>query len=303
MLRGYLVFLLVQLHWLALGLADTTPTVTIPFVADAPDYFKGYGGKIVGATDETTTYAINCLPDSDSCHRFTPDLTVVYAPSTYGLTAQGFRFDLTSDCTLVGSPTPTQATCVKTTHSHGPDLVQVATVAVPDAEESTLGIYPAPLPVTDTGNFAGPTDATTTTAAPTSQVPESATATTAGWISVMTDPPVSINSIESGERFAATGTLVLASPDGLTAYHNRTGIARVGPSGNGTNGTVTVTVTTTALPSDLKCQCECDCKSASSQSPTQSACTSATKNYATKWGPPVALMWMAMPIAAFLAGL
>lgn len=64
MLRGYLFVFLVQLRWFTLGLADATPTVvcfrtpsvcsyltiqTIPFVADAPDYFKGYGGKIVGA--------------------------------------------------------------------------------------------------------------------------------------------------------------------------------------------------------------------------------------------------------------
>ncbi|KAK9851709.1 hypothetical protein MYU51_009145 [Penicillium brevicompactum] len=297
MLRGYLFVFLVQLRWFSLGLADATPTVTIPFVADAPDYFKGYGGKIVGATNDMTTYAINCLPDSESCHAFTPDLTVVYGPSTYGLTAQGMRFDLTSDCTLIGSPTPTQATCIKTTHAHAPDLVRIATVAVPDAKESTLGIYPAPLPVTDTGSFAGPVSVASTDATPTAQVADSDTSTTADGNSATTDPPASIYSVESG-GYTVAGTLVPAS-SALTRHHNGTGNA----TGIAANGTVTVTRTVTALPSDVRCQCECDSKSTISQSPPQSACTSATKNYATKWGPPVALIWKAMPIAVFLARL
>lgn len=75
MLRGYLFVFLVQLRWFALGLANATPTVvcfrtpfvcsyltiqTIPFVADAPDYFKGYGGKIVDAVG----FLVHTMTDS-----------------------------------------------------------------------------------------------------------------------------------------------------------------------------------------------------------------------------------------------
>jgi hypothetical protein len=75
--------------------------------------------------------------------------------------ARGGRFDLSSGCTLTGSPTPTGATCIEVKHSHKGDTFLTTTVLVPgDGPDSTLGIYPAPLPVTDTGDVTASASAT-----------------------------------------------------------------------------------------------------------------------------------------------
>lgn len=66
MLFRYLLALVIQLFWVALGVANKDATIvylpqrhqdiqktniiqTIPWVTDAPDYFHGYGGKAIGA--------------------------------------------------------------------------------------------------------------------------------------------------------------------------------------------------------------------------------------------------------------
>ncbi|KGO63860.1 hypothetical protein PITC_054860 [Penicillium italicum] len=137
---------------------------TIPWVTDAPDYFQGYGGKAIGAKDATTTYGINCLSDQTACHRFTPDLTVIYGPSTYDMIANGYKFDFTSGCTLMGSPTPTGASCTETKSLHETSTITSATVLVPaTGDDSTLGIFPATLIVTDTGDFSASTATETET--------------------------------------------------------------------------------------------------------------------------------------------
>ncbi|KAJ5817882.1 hypothetical protein N7447_007890 [Penicillium robsamsonii] len=250
---------------------------TIPWVTDAPDYFQGYGGKAIGAKDATTTYGINCLSDKPACHRFSLDLTVIYGPNTYDMVANGYKFDFTSGCTLMGSPTPTGASCTQTQSSHGNNAINSATVLVPTTgADSTLGIFPATLIVTDTGDFPAPTSMTETKASSNSDVSTS-------------------DAIFTVSATATTDVSSVSSADGsVTAigFLNATAMTPGGPTyfGNGTSpaGKNISTVTVTALATAVPCHCECDCR----QNQTARATVTvplAMKNHAVKTAAPVAL--------------
>ncbi|KAJ5969284.1 hypothetical protein N7501_005532 [Penicillium viridicatum] len=273
MLFRYLLALIIQLSWVALGFAHEDATITIPWVTDAPDYFHGYGGKAIGANDATTTYGINCLSDQTDCHRFTPDLTVIYGPSTYDMVANGYKFDFTSGCTLMGSPTATGASCTETKSLHETSTVTSATVLVPaTGDDSTLGIFPATLIVTDTGDFPAPSPATETKASD--------------------DPHVSTSDASLIAPATATATNT-ALGSASVGFLNSTAMITGVPTyfGNGTspadkNGT---TVTVTVLASSIPCHCQCDC----GQNQTAIATVTvpmAIQNYGVKKVAPVALM-------------
>ncbi|CAI7652744.1 unnamed protein product [Penicillium glandicola] len=276
MLLKYLLALVIQLCWVALAFAQDA-TITIPWVTDAPDYFQGYGGKVIGAKDATTTYGINCLSDRPTCHRFTPDLTVIYGPSTYDMIANGYKFDFTSGCTLMGSPTPTIASCTETKFSHESSAISSATVHVPaTGADSTLGIFPATLIVTDTGDFPAPS-AVAQTHVPTTDASLTAPASTTA------DPVTSASS---------TGSLVLSTMGPSIGFLNATAMTTGIPTyfSNGTspahmNGTVTVTV----LASSIPCRCECDCRQNQTVRATVTVPLTAT-NHGVKIATPVALM-------------
>ncbi|KXG47544.1 uncharacterized protein PGRI_014140 [Penicillium griseofulvum] len=246
---------------------------TIPWVTDAPDYFQGYGAKAIGAKDATTTYGINCLSDRTACHRFTPDLTVIYGPSTYDMVANGYKFDFTSGCTLMGSPAPTRASCTETKSSHENSAIDSATVLVPaTGADSTLGVFPATLIVTDTGDFPAPT-ATETTASANSDVSTGD--------AILTTAPLT-----------PTGNQVLPTPPPSSGLLNSTAITTGVPTyfGNGTSPANNhgATVTVTVLASSIPCHCECDCR----QNQTARATVTVpleTKNDAVKTAAPVAL--------------
>ena len=214
------------------------------------------------------------------------------------MTAKGARFDLSSGCTLIGSPSPTGATCIETKHSHKDDSFLTTTVVVPaTGTDSTLGIYPATLPVTDTGSLPVPSDATGT------QAPVIPASTTRDGRPTVIATPISVSSNDR-EVFTATGSLVLATSAASAGYLNATvTAASVGaPATNGTlhvaaNGTVTVTMT--VLASDIACHCACDCRSASSQAPLPTG-PPVVKNHAAKTAAPVALMGGLLVGAMFL---
>ncbi|KOS41240.1 hypothetical protein ACN38_g7874 [Penicillium nordicum] len=236
MLFRYLLALVIQLCWVALGFAHADATITIPWVTDAPDYFYGYGGKAIGAKDATTTYGINCLSDQTACHRFTPDLTVIYGPSTYNMIANGYKFDFTSGCTLMGSPTPTGASCTETKSLHETSTVTSATLLVPaTGDDSTLGIFPATLIVTDTGDFPAPATATETEASGDSHVSINETSSNAPATATATITGLGSASVGSPNSTAMTTGV-------LTYFGNGTSPA----DKNGT--TVTVTVFASSIP-------------------------------------------------------
>ncbi|KAJ5479303.1 hypothetical protein N7530_004812 [Penicillium desertorum] len=254
-----------------LGISVKQEWATIPWVTNAPDYFQGYGGKAIGAKDATTTYGINCLSDQTACHRFTPDLTVIYGPSTYDMIANGYKFDFTSGCTLMGSPTPTGASCTETKSAHLMSAITSATVLVPaTGGASTLGIYPATLIVTDTGDFPAPATAIETKASAESGVSISDPSLTAP--ATATTDPVSLGSVGFLNSTAMT-------TDGPTYSGNRT-------SPGHKNGT---TVTVTVLASSIPCHCECDC--GQNQTPRATVTVPmAMKNHGVRTAAPVALM-------------
>jgi hypothetical protein len=205
----------------------------------------------------------------------------------YDLIAQGQRFDLSSGCTLIGSPTATGATCIEITHSHAADFFVSKTVIVPTTgADSSLGIYPAPLPVTDTGNLSVPS-----TAIKSNPPVDTALRTGHESVAIASDPSPASNDPEIN---TATGSLVLATSGASASYLNATITAvSVGvPAANetlpvGTTGTMTVTMT--VLASNIACHCACDSRSALSQSPMPSTSLVA-KNYATKPTMPVAMV-------------
>ncbi|KAJ5356387.1 hypothetical protein N7517_010996 [Penicillium concentricum] len=263
----YLFALVIQLCWIALGLAHEDATIvclpptknhyateesnksqTIPWVTDAPDYFQGYGGKAIGAKDATTTYGINCLSDKPDCHRFNPDLTVIYGPNTYDMVASGYKFDFTSGCTLMGSPTPTGASCTETKSSHQSNVVNSATVLVPaTGADSTLGIFPATLIVTDTGDFP-PTSTTEAKSSSTSDV-----SPTDGSLTAPATATADVNSASSVD-----GTVTATGPPFV--FLNATAMTTGAPTyfGNGTSpggkniSTVTSARATVTVPLAMK---------------------------------------------------
>ncbi|OQE07255.1 hypothetical protein PENVUL_c014G07580 [Penicillium vulpinum] len=287
MLLRYLLALVIQLCWVTLGFAHEDATITIPWVTDAPDYFQGYGGRAIGMKDATTTYGINCLSGLTTCHRFSPDLTVIYGPNTYEMIASGYKFDYTSGCTLIGSPAPTGASCTETKFIHQSSVISSATVLVPaTGADSTLGIFPAPLIVTDTGNFPAPSTSTENKASDNSHVSTSdASLTVPATMTVDSAHPAS----STGGSATATGSLVVPTEGAfLNSKTMTTGVPTY--FGNGTspahnNGTVTVTV----LASTIPCHCECDCR----QNETATATITvpmAMKSYGVKTAAPMALM-------------
>ncbi|CAG8904107.1 unnamed protein product [Penicillium egyptiacum] len=271
MLFRYLLALVIQLCWVDLGLAQDA-TITIPWVTDAPDYFHGYGGKVIGAKDATTTYGINCLSDQRACHRFTPDLTVIYGPSTYDMIANGYKFDFTSGCTLMGSPTPTGASCTETKSLHEASTTTSATVLVPaTGDDSTLGIFPATLIVTDTGDFPAPSTATEDRPLTDSHVSTTDSSLTAP--ATATTDPISVASV----GFLNSTAMITGGP---TYFGN-------GTSQGSKNGT---TVTVTVLASSIPCHCECDCGQHQTAKATVTV-PMAMKNHGVNTAAPVALIY------------
>lgn len=180
-------------------------------------------------------------------------------------------------------------------------MIVTNTVTASVASDSSLGIYPAPLPVTNTGTFSGPLAVNTAQVPTTTQSLIGIAPTTGGRISIATESPTFGIWTEIG-LFTATGTWVRPSSGTLTGRLNQTGPVVAAPSRADTNGTVTVTVTTTVLPTDVECQCLCDCKNASSAGPTSTE--SATgKNNAAKAGTSVTLMLELLFVAGFWGGL
>ena len=183
--------------------------------------------------------------------------------------ANGYRFDFTSGCTLMGSPTPTGASCTETKSLHETSSITSATVVVPaTGDDSTLGIFPATLIVTDTGDFPMPSIATETKASANSHVSTS----------------------DASLAAPATATAT-ATPDPLSlasvGFLNSTGMITGAPThfGNGT----TVTVTVTVLASSIPCHCECDCRGSQTANATVTV-PMAMKNHGAKTAAPVVLM-------------
>lgn len=189
------------------------------------------------------------------------------------MVANGYKFDFTSGCTLMGSPTPTGASCTETKSLHETSTVTSATVLVPaTGDDSTLGIFPATLIVTDTGDFPAPSTATETKASDDSHVSTSDASLIA---------PATATATNTALGSASVGFLnSTAMITGVPTYF-----------GNGTspadkNGT---TVTVTVLASSIPCHCQCDC----GQNQTAIATVTvpmAIKNYGVKKVAPVALM-------------
>lgn len=173
----------------------------------------------------------------------------------------------------MGSPTPTGASCIETKSLHETSTITSATVLVPaTGDDSTLGIFPATLIVTDTGDFSSPSTATDLETSANSHVSTSgASLTTPATATATAD---SIASVSVG--FPNSTVMIPGVP---TYFGNGTSRA----DKNGT--TVTVTVLATSIP----CHCECDCR----QNQTARATVTvpmAIKNHGIKIAAPVTLM-------------
>ncbi|OQE44351.1 hypothetical protein PENCOP_c002G06188 [Penicillium coprophilum] len=279
MLFGYLLALVIQLYWVSLGLAYEDATITIPWVTDAPDYFHGYGGEVIGAKDATTTYGINCLSDKPDCHRFTPDMTVIYGPNTYDMVANGYKFDFTSGCTLMGSPTPTGASCTQTQSSHQNSAIDSATVLVPaTGVDSTLGIFPATLIVTDSGDFPAPTSTTKTQASANSDF-----STRDGSLTAPATATADVTSAFSTDVTASGPSIGLLNSTAMIS-----GVPDYFRNGSSPAGKNVSTVTVTVLATSIPCHCECDCRQ-NRTAPATVTVPLTMKNHAAKTGAPVAL--------------
>lgn len=185
------------------------------------------------------------------------------------MVAKGFKFDFTSGCKLVGNPTPTEATCTETKSSHLGKGIITSTVSVPATDtQSTLGIFPATLIVTDTGDF-----------------PVTSVAT-------HTQPPFSSDTLVDVSA-TATEIPIVQTSDIMVTYENTTVTATNarGPFGNVTSAGYknASTVTVTVLASPIPCRCECNC---TETSPARSLDTLApkVKNRAVKLAAPVAML-------------
>ncbi|KAJ5747296.1 uncharacterized protein N7511_008992 [Penicillium nucicola] len=241
MLWIYLIAALIQLCWVTLGLSEST--VTIPWVGDGPDYFQGYGAKVLGSHGDTTSYAINCLAAETTCQSFSPDLTVVAGPLTYEVIGSGAAFDIKSDCTFIGDPSPTLATCVQTISYHKTPVVTTSSITVTGTMNQMTGIYPAMLCMTETG------DSTTTNQPAKTEVP------------VSTKPPVSTTTSSLATTSTVNGQSTVAETEAQISTATETQILR--RPGNSTiysNGTETVTVSVfvTERPAAVTCKCDCE---------------------------------------------
>lgn len=168
------------------------------------------------------------------------------------------------------------------------------TVIVPGTgADSTLGIYPAPLPVTDIGNFPGPPSAfyssAPTNTQDTSGLPSSAEAgitTVGGSLGFVSSTVV--------ESSVPTATVIPSATQSTAGYMNATVITAgvdlfTTSEASQAELNSTATVTMTVLVSDLACHCVCDCKNTSSQ-PLVSPGHLIAKNYVSKTEAPVAMM-------------
>lgn len=189
------------------------------------------------------------------------------------MVANGYKFDFTSGCTLMGSPTPTGASCTETKSLHDTSTVTSATVLVPaTGDDSTLGIFPATLIVTDTGDFPAPSTSTETKASDDSHVSTS-----------------DASLIAPATATATTTALGSASVGFLNSTAMTTGVPTY--FGNGTSPTDknATTVTVTVLATSIPCHCKCDC----GQNQTAIATVTvpmAIKNHGVKKVAPVVLM-------------
>lgn len=173
----------------------------------------------------------------------------------------------------MGSPTPTGASCTETKSLHEISTVTSATVLVPaTGDDSTLGIFPATLIVTDTGDFPAPSTATETKASDDSHVSTSDASLIAPATATATNTALGSASV----GFLNSTAMITGAP---TYFGN-------GTSPADKNGT---TVTVTVLASSIPCHCQCDC----GQNQTAIATVTvpmAIKNYGVKKVAPVALM-------------
>lgn len=191
----------------------------------------------------------------------------------YDMVANGYKFDFTSGCTLIGSPTPTGASCTETKSLHETSTVTSATVLVPaTGDDSTLGIFPATLIVTDTGDFPAPSTVIETKTSDDSHVSTSDASLIA---------PATVTATTTALGSASVGFLnSTAMTTGVPTYF-----------GNGTspadkNGT---TVTVTVLASSIPCDCKCDCGHNQTAIATVTV-PMAIKNHGVKKVAPVVLM-------------
>jgi hypothetical protein len=163
----------------------------------------------------------------------------------------GVAFDIKSECTFIGDPTPTLATCVQTLSYHNTPLVTTSSITVTGTDNPSTGIYPAFLRMTKTekptitdelttadqyAETKGPLTTEESTVSETSNLgptsPEKFT---------MTD---SSTAIWTGTTIPiATGVQIPPRPGNSTSY---------------LKGTKTVTLIVTETPPTITCKCNCE---------------------------------------------
>lgn len=183
------------------------------------------------------------------------------------------------------------------------------TVIVPDTgADSTLGIYPAPLPVTDTANFPGPSSATaTSTQAPTNTQDSAGLPSSTQGGSATMGGTLGFVSSTMVENSTSTGTVIPSAPQSPAGYLNATTITAgveifTASKASHVDMNNTATVTMTVLVSDLACHCVCDCKNTSSQA-LVSPGHLISKNHVSKTRAPVAMMGGLLAVALFFTEL
>jgi hypothetical protein len=153
----------------------------------------------------------------------------------------GFAFDIKSDCTFTGDPTPTLATCVQTLSYHNTPLVTTSSITIIGTGNPSTGIYPAMLRMTDTEKPTTTNQPATTdhpTATETSSLTHTSIENTA-----MTEL---LTAARTGTHIStATGIQVPPRPGNSTSYSNGT-------------ETVTVTLVVTEAPTAVTCKCDCE---------------------------------------------
>ncbi|KAJ5312348.1 hypothetical protein N7508_003178, partial [Penicillium antarcticum] len=220
---------------------------TIPWVGDGPDYVQGYGAEVLDSHGDVTSYAISCLATKTACQPFSPDLTVIAGPGTYDMIGTGVAFDIKSDCTFIGEPTRTLATCVQTISYHSTPRVITSSITVTGTQNLMTGIYAAMLRMTETGKPTTTEQSTTTEELATTELPASTAtsslATTTTESSTMTEPSTAArNETQASE---VTGIQIPPRPGNSTSYSNST-------------ETVTVTMIVTETPAAFTSKCDCE---------------------------------------------
>lgn len=188
------------------------------------------------------------------------------------MVAKGHNFDFTSYCTLIGSPTPTIATCTETKSWHQKKAINTATVIAP-ATGAPLGIFPATLIVTDTGDLQE--TATATQPQPQPQPSASSDTLIANSSLTVTSRPIPLTSNITVGYLNSTVT----SDGDLVHFSNAI------LSANKSSATVIVTV----LASPAPYRCECNCTETLFTGSWNTA-TPAMKNHAVKMAAPLAVV-------------